>query len=303
MRVIPPVAITGPMLASSSVAEPSAGETVYSSATSYALDARVIRTETHRTYRSKQANNYNRTPETNPDWWEDVGPTNRWAMFDLANSKQTVSANGTLTVEVALTEWVDSIALLGLEADSATIDVIYSGSTVHTRTVDLEDREVHDLYSYFYSEFRTRPSLVLFDLPPYANSTIRLTLTRAGGSARCGSMVLGTQVYIGKTQYGAVSDAVNFSNVARDATTGVAALSATRNIPRTTQRLLIEKAAVNRMRQLRDDLNGKTAVWSALDDHLDGYFEALLVLGIARRFQVRLDKPTQASIELEIEGV
>ena len=50
MIVIPPIAITDSNLVSSTVAEPSAGETAWNAATSYTIGQVVIRTTTHRKY-------------------------------------------------------------------------------------------------------------------------------------------------------------------------------------------------------------------------------------------------------------
>ena len=50
MRALPPIPITPALLTSTTCAEPSAGETVWSAATSYKGGDRVISTTTHRTY-------------------------------------------------------------------------------------------------------------------------------------------------------------------------------------------------------------------------------------------------------------
>ena len=64
MIVIPPIPITSSVLASSTVAEPSAGEVVWNAATSYAVGDVVIRTTTHRKYECQIAGVDSTTPSS-----------------------------------------------------------------------------------------------------------------------------------------------------------------------------------------------------------------------------------------------
>ncbi|HEY0847393.1 MAG TPA: hypothetical protein VGE12_18635, partial [Noviherbaspirillum sp.] len=154
MRVIPPFedisAISASMLTSSTCAEPHATETAYNAGTTYALGATVVSATNHRKYESLQAGNVgNPLPSLptldNPNpataYWQDVGPTNRWAMFDLLRDTQTVQASP-LTVVITPGERVNSLALMKLEADSVTVTVTSGGSTVYSHTEDLNTREV-----------------------------------------------------------------------------------------------------------------------------------------------------------------
>ena len=301
MRVIPPLAIIPALLTSSTCAEPHASETAYNAATTYALDAVVVVAADHRTYQSLQAGNVGHTPSSSPTWWLDIGPTNRWKMFDLLRNTQTEQASP-LTVVITPGVRCNSLALLGLVGDSVAVTVTSGGLTVYTHTQDLNTREVLDWYDYFFEPFSTMPSLVLFDLPPYTNAIITVTITRAVGNVSCGSLVLGSYVYIGGTQYNAESDALNFSTVERN-TFGDTLLIPRRTVPKTNQTVVCKKSRVNKVRDLRDALNAVAAVWSGLDDITDGYAEALLILGYYRRFSINVAHPDDAIITLELEEI
>ena len=81
MQFIKPVSISDATLISSTIAE--TDYSAWSSGTTYALGDKVILTSTHRVYESLQAANTNHNPtEAASTWWLDIGPTNRWAMFD-----------------------------------------------------------------------------------------------------------------------------------------------------------------------------------------------------------------------------
>ena len=271
--------------------------------TTYALGdiVKVVGTNSHKQYESLQAANLGKTPADEAAWWLDLGATNRWAMFDLLRNTQTEWASP-LTVVITPGVRVNSLALLGLVADSVTVSITSGGAIVYEYTQDLGTREVLDWYDYFFEPFSTAPSVVLFDLPPYTDAIVTVTITRAAGNVSCGSLVLGPYVYIGAVRYNAESDALNFSTVERNAF-GDTLLIPRRTVPKTNQTILCKKSRVNKVRDLRDALNAAVAVWSGLDDITDGYGEALLILGYYRRFTIDVAYPDDAVITLELEEI
>ncbi len=301
MRVIPPLSITDALLTGSTCAEPSVGETAWVSGTTYAVGDIRIRTATHRQYQRVIAGAGTTAPELDTANWLDVGPTNKWAMFDLLRNTQTVQASP-LTVVITPGQRVNSLALLGLEADSVTVTVTNGGVLVYTRTQALGTRETLDWYDYFFEPFSFMPSLVFFDLPPYTGAVITVAITRATGSPKCGSLALGTYVFIGNMQYNAESDALNFSTVDRD-TFGNSLLVQRRSVPKTNQTVLCKKSRVNKVRDLRTLLNANPAIWSGLDDSADGYFDAVLILGLYKQFTINVAQPDNAIITLQLEEI
>lgn len=301
MRVIPPLTITAAQLTSTTCAEPHATETAYNAGTTYAIGNEVVVAADHRTYKSLQAGNVGHAPISSPTWWLDVGATNRYRMFDLLRNTQTEQASP-LTVVITPGVRCNSIALLGLVGDSVTVSITSGGSTVYTFTQNLSTREVLDWYDYFFEPFSSMPSVVLFDLPPYTNAIITVAITRAAGNVSCGSLALGTFVYLGGTQYNAECDALNFSTVTRDAF-GDTVFVPSRSVPKTTQTVACKKSRVNKARDLRDALNATPAIWSGADDSADGYAEALLILGYYRRFTINLTHPDDAIITLDLEEI
>lgn len=312
MNVIPPLTITDARLTSSTVSEPDAGspttETVFSSAGSptpaYALGAIVIDITTHLKYESLVASNTGLLSDTTK--WLLLGPTNKWAMFDLLRNTATV-APSPLTVVITPGTRIDSIALLGLVADTVTVTMDSAvgspSERYYTYTQDLSTREVFNWYDYFFETFSTQVSLALFDLPPYTTCVITVTLTATSGNVQCGACVLGSYVFIGDVVQQPESDVLNFSTVERDFDGGVNSMVQRRNVPKTNQQVLLDKSRVNAVRVLRDALNAVPAVWAGLDDSDDGYFEALLILGFYKRFSINLTLPDYAVITLELEEI
>jgi hypothetical protein len=100
LRLIQPVTIDGAALANSSVAEDDYPE--WSTGATYATGTRVIKAATHRVYESAANANVGNDPAGVSGKWLDVGPTNRWAMFDQALGSVT-SAADTITVALDVT--------------------------------------------------------------------------------------------------------------------------------------------------------------------------------------------------------
>ncbi|HEY8035207.1 MAG TPA: hypothetical protein VIF37_06420 [Methylobacter sp.] len=306
MRVIPPLTITDARLTSSSIAEPDTGEVVWVATANYAVGTTVIRTTTHRKYECQIAGVDATLPELATTRWLDVGPTNRYAMFDMLRSSATV-APLTLTTVLTPGERVDSIALLGMVADSASFTMTSAaggGIVYDSGMINLRRRRVFGWRDFLYAPFIRQPSAIFFDLPPYSDATITITLTISSGNVECGACVIGRQVYIGAVQYDAESTALNFSTVTRDFAGNVNTMTPRRNVPQTIQRIECDKSRVDSIYDLRNIMAGRPGVWSALDDSTsDGYFAALLILGFYTKFTINVRDPLIALASLDLEEI
>lgn len=311
MKVVPPITITDSLLVSSTLTEPEAGspstENPWSAAATYALEATVISTTYHRKYESLQTGNINHAlpvyPETENDWWIDVGPTNKWAMFDLYRNTQS-SGVSPIIVRISAGERINSVALLGLDASSISISLdsnVGSPSTnYYYHSEDLVTRDVDTWYEFFFAPFRTKESVVRFDVPPYAPpSILTLTITNTDGIAACGGVVIGTAEYLGETQRDAELEFISFSLVERDEF-GNATLVPRRNIPTTDQILLLDKDDVAAARTVIRELDAVPALWSSLDEDSHVLFDPMLILGICRQARfITADPDCQLRLKVE----
>lgn len=268
----------------------------YSGAATYAAGDRVIDATAHRVYESKVSANVGNAL-SDPTKWIHIGTTNKWAMFDFDRSIGTTQASP-LVVSFTPVQRVDSIAVLGVVGASVQVSMTVSASVVYTRTVSMTGRSTATWSGYFFGGFEQQPSLLLTDMPPFANATITVTIT--GATVTCGACVVGRSVHLGEVQYGAKNDALNFSRIDRDEF-GNSTLVRRKVVPRTNQTLLFDKAATNAVIGVRKTLNAAPAVWSGLIDTGDGYFEALLILGIYKQYEVSLDHPSKGVLNLELE--
>lgn len=305
MNVIAPFPILDAHLVSSNATEPAAsGETLWASAGTYALGDRRIRTTTHRIYEALVAH-AGRTalPEVDTAYWLDAGPTNLWAMFDLYRNSATVLVSP-LTLTLAMARRVNSLALMGMDADAATVQLLVGATVVYSNTQSLILRRTLNATDYCFGEFRYKPSVVLFDLPPITGARIVITLTRGGGgTVRLGAVVVGMQASLGEVDYAPKSEVLNFSPITRDAF-GNATLKPLPTVPATSQTLWADKAQVDKLRELRAALNSKPAVYSGMNAmNSDGFFEALLILGAYKTFSIELTSTKRVKVGLDLEEI
>jgi hypothetical protein len=307
-RVITPVTLTDAMLTSSSIPEPDTGEAVWNVATAYTLGQRVYLASNHVMYEALQANTgQNPLNDTQGDvdnppvYWLDVGRTNRWQMFNLLRNDKSIDASP-MTVVLTPGVRIDSLGLFGVVADSVSVTVDLGMDEVYSYTEDLNQRDVFNWFDYFFEPFSLKQNTAVFDIPPYSTGVITITLTSNTGSCSLGSLVIGNQTNIGNVEYGAQSDVLNFSRIDR-AFDGTALLTQRRSIPKTIQRVFSDKAKTNAIRRLRTNLNAVPAVYAGIDQTDDDYFEALLILGIYKKFTIDLTYPEHTLIELEVEEI
>lgn len=309
MIVVPPVQINALTLVSSTIPEPDTarGEVLWNPSTDYAEGTVVIRTTTHRKYERIGSGVDAGLPENTPKLWLDVGATNRWAMFDLTRNESSSSNSGVIEFVVKPGKRINTMALLGVQATKVKVEIFIPSNTdpVYEFESDMTTRNTTSWSDYFFGAFGYRPSVLIQDLPPYTDATFKVTVTNTntGTETKLSSVIMGNKVYLGATQYNARSDSMNFSTVNRDEF-GNSVLVRRRSVPKTNQTLWTPKDLVNSARTARNDLNAVPALWSGLDDvYDDPYFEALLILGIYKQFEIDISNPSVAKINLELEEI
>lgn len=301
MIVIPPL-LTNSSNTTSNVPEPSTGEVVWNASTNYTVGAVVIRTETHRKYECQIDGVDATAPENNKTKWLDVGPTNKWAMFDNLRSQQTRKL-GSMEVTITPGKRIDSLALLGLEAQTVTVWMTQGATTVWGPEVrNMSGRNTTTWSQYFYGEFSYVPTLLFQDIPPYSGAVIHIKIENDPAlEVACSEVIIGTKIYLGAAQYNAVSDSLNFSKIDRD-DFGTSVLKQRRTVPKLNVEVWADKNLVNQIRGARNDLNAIPALWSAMDDKYDDpYFEAVFIYGIYKQFEINISGPTLAVTTLELE--
>jgi len=305
--IVQPIAITDAMLAGASPAS-NVSEDDYPvwvggvSATTYALGDRVIMIATHKIYESLQNTNTNNDPRTSPTWWIEVGPTNKWAVFDNSVSSQT--ANPYL-IEYWLTPGraIGSIGLLNL-TDAYEIDItMYSPSTgspgiVYSKTIDLGLTETaSDWWSWFFA-FRNRPTQsVESDLPAYQDCIVKVQIV-GGADLAIGVLLIGQRREFGiGIKYGARVGIQDYSRIETN-DFGDTVLIQRAFAKRVSFELMINANEVDLFQNFLASIRAKPCLYIANKN-----YEATVLFGFYKSFEILINYPDHADCDMEIASL
>ena len=213
MRVIRPLTINDTTLSSSTVAEPDTGEIVWVASTRLTGDRRIS-TVTHRVYEVVATTSTTDDPvegvNATPPSWVDVGPTNKWAMFDTVNSTTTKEATS-LVIETEMGRITNSIA--GFAVSASTVNITVTDTTegeVFNRDLNMTDNsQVGGWYDYYSAPIIRATSFVVLDLPAYPLATVKITAEAA--SVEFGNLVIGNSVTLGTMLAGTSLQLLDYS--------------------------------------------------------------------------------------------
>jgi len=267
LQLLQPVAITNDQLVSSSVPETDAAE--WSGSTTYPLGARVIRAASHRVYESAIAGNVSDDPIAASGKWIDIGPTNRWAMFDQALGSLTSAANAiTLTLTAPA---IQAVALLDVTAATVRLQ-----ATGYDRTVAA-----------------SAGATTFLDLPA---GTTRVTVTIAGGSVSVGTLLVGKLVGLGVTEGSPTSGIADYSRKDVDDFGAVTIVERAWS-KRMAAKSLITTASIDVVANRIAAVRAVPSLWIGLDG-----LDSLTVYGFFKEFSIEVGETT-SKLSLSIEGL
>lgn len=297
MRIIAPNGITDAKLSSSTV--PENDFPTWNAASSYAVGAKVIRTATHRIYQCLVGGIDATVPELAPVRWLDIGPTNRWAMFDNAVGTVT-SASGAITV-VLRPGAVGGLALLELTGKVASITMkdAPGGSIIYSRTVVLDGSLIDSFYAWFYEEYAQLTDFVLTDLPVHFVSN-ELTISITGiTTVSCGVCHMGPTMEIGIAQTGASVGIVDYSRKSVDAF-GNYSITKRAFSKRSDMQIVTEAGRFNQIYRSLATIRSTPCIFIATEA---GGFEPLIVYGFYKDFSIDVAYYSHHLCNLSIEGL
>ena len=221
VNIMVPLEITAAKITSSTIS-PEDPNPAWSSGSTYAKGNQVFSASTHRVYESLKDSNTDHDPTVDanrfdatgaPTWWFEVGPTNKFAMFDGLVSTQS-SGGSPLTV-VLKPGAFNGFAMFGIDGDHlhVTVKDAPGGTVIYDYNEDLEGSAPPDYYEYFFDPFRPQTKFVATGIPPYSNSEITFTITKGSGNAKIGMFACGDLRPIGAPLRGASVEPQDFSYI------------------------------------------------------------------------------------------
>lgn len=294
---------TGNAPASSPAWWVSVGDTyaTYSGAATYALDDRVIDLVGHHEYKSLQGSNTGNAL-TDGAWWSDQGFNNRWQMFDTSITTQTEQP---VEIEVVFTgiNRNNSFALLNIEADNIRVVMTDSvdGDVYDSGVVSMlaNDGDI-GWWSYFFDPVAFLNDFAVIDdtgMPPYIDTTITVTLTRSGGVAKCGAVVVGLTRAIGATQYGADVGIKDFSTKTQD-DNGNWTVNERSFSKRMDAVLFADNSQIDELQRLQITYRAVPVLWVGSEQ-----YTSTMVYGFYKKFKVVISGPMHSWVTMQIEGL
>lgn len=269
----------------------------YAGGDTYALNDIVISTATNRAYQSVQAANTGHAL-TDTAWWLDLGPTNRYRMFDQTNSSQTVNG-GSITVSIEVTGRADSVALLNIAGATAQIiaETVEDGE-IYNETFNLVSTSgITDWYQYFFEPIVRKGDLTVYDLPINANPTITVTLAEPGTEAKIGSLVVGQSQFLGETIHPAKLGIQDYSRKETDDFGNFTIIQ--RGFSRRgTFKVIIEEARMDAISATLTEYRAEAVVWLGVDVYTSSW-----IYGFYRDFNFDLSNPEETYLNIELEGL
>ena len=298
MKIIRPTTITDALLTSSNA--PETDYAAWSGATTYALGAHVISAVTHRRYESLQGANTNHAV-SDPTWWLDTGPTNRWAMFDSVIGTLTVGAAG---IDVTLTPGAaDALAVVDTDAETVTVTMKQGATTVYSKTksTNVGGSAILDWSAYFFEPIGILTSLTFLDLPVYLSATVRIQAEGPDpdGPVSIGTLIIGRQMGLGSTEAGPEVGINDFSRKETDDFGNTIVVQRPFS-KRMTVRSMVEggQSVVDAMQRELAKYRATPLLWIGEDG-----WDSLTILGFYKSFSLDLAFSHIAYCSLEIEGL
>jgi len=276
----------------------------WDSGTTYDQGDRVILTSTHRIYESLLNGNLDNDPTvtSSPTYWIEVGPTNRWAVFDTSVSTQTAQANN-ITYQLVPGEAINTVAVLNIRAASQLTVTMVSPSTgspgvVYEETVDLSPLPLtSDWWAFFYGQKVVPTQSILLDLPSYSDGELTIEL-EGGSDLAVGVILLGQQQNFGiGIRYGARVGIQDYSRKETNAF-GETVLVQRAFAKRANFDLMVNKDEVDSLQNTLSTIRATPVLWIGSTE-----YESTTLFGFYKNFDILISYPNHSDCQLEIEGL
>ncbi len=293
MHIIPLKTIS---LISSNV--PDSTEQEWTQEATYSMGEKVKVTTTfpHKEYESVLDNNTDNAPGSKIGWKE-LGATNRLAMFDTYVSSQTQNPDS-IVVEIDSGK-CNVLSLFRLDAKSVTLETIYKGSVIETQSFNLRATRSRTFSDYAFGAVAYKRAIST-SIKIRAFSSVRITISKIGGIAKCGHVGVGRQEFIGKSEWGFDAGITDFSIVDENQWGQIyldpGDYADTIDFP-----VEVKTKAISRLKNRLTDLRATPIVVQGNNSDTD--HEILIVYGYIRDFRITGKGPVNSKCSLDIRGL
>lgn len=210
VKILVPITIDDSVLDSTNVSENPPAD--WNPATAYVAGDLVVRPSLHKIYVRNVDGTTATAPESDAVNWTFRGASNPYAMFDNKNSTQTTNADE-IIVEITPNTIVNGLYLANVDAfEVSVVGNDPADGEIFNETYSMQSPPTAaNWYDYFFDAIRYKKSLYV-PLPAYRNATFTVTITRTGGTAAVGNLVIGKVYNYGEgIEFGAGGGIISYS--------------------------------------------------------------------------------------------
>lgn len=271
---------------------------LWASSKAYAVGDRVMLE--HRNYEALMANSKVNPVSTitSPATWLDMGPTNRWRMFD--DKIGTVTSNPeSITLKVVPGKAVDALAFFGLDAASVYVRVTdpYQGIVFESQVSPVSTDGINDWYDYFFNPVELNEDFALLDVPVGSYGSIDIVIAKPGGTVSVGALIMGKMAVLGETLYGSSVGITDYSRKDRDDFGNFTVIERGYS-KRAEFDLMVMTAKVGATQRTLAKYRAKPLVWIG-----EVSYPSTILYGYYREFNLVISGPTVSDCSITVEGL
>ena len=240
-------------------------------------------------------------PPDNPDKWQDLGVTNKWAMFDQYVNTQTVNT-GSIDVTVTVQK-CNYLSLLEVEANNLTVEIIDpdTSEVLWSTSMSLRLDNSASWSDYFFGDFIYQRSVIL-EIPIYnLNVNVHVVLeTSSDAEAKCGFLICGRSQKLGCTLFGLHVGILDYSRKETDEF-GRTYLKQGKWAKRAEFDVEIENDKIDYVQRLLASVRATPCVWEVNNETTN--YESLIIYGFYKDFSVVIPNSVISQCSITVEGL
>lgn len=293
MRIIRPFTVDGDSLTTSNVPY---DNPLWLIGTTYDVDDLVRGADDH-DYQSLQAANTGHSLD-DPAWWLDLGPVNRFKMFDLSNTSQTINPDS-IDVTIEVSGVANSVSFINIVGE--TIRLIMStvaDGVIYDETVSLvSSGGVTDWWEYFFEPVTRYGDWTFNNLPTYLNPTIQAIVSDTGATAKVGSMIVGLSRNFGGVIYPSSLSIQDYSRKETDEF-GYFTIVERNYAKRASLKVFVGELNVDALTTILADLRATPVVFIGVEN-----FRSTWIYGFYKDWSWQFAGPNESYLTIEVEGL
>lgn len=233
-----------------------------------------------------------------PPTWKYIGAINKYKMLDNIQGTQTIDEEPLSTFTFFSTEPIDSVAILNCYCEEIAFIVEKDGGVIYSKIIPMVDNSmVLDWWEYFFLASGILTEIIVTDIPFTYGAEVQLAFSPLNGFTKIGELIVGSQFFIGWTQFDISLSIIDFSKKERDEF-GNTVIIEGNYFKKIDYPIVIENDSVNSVYKFLQIYRAKPILWIGEIERPE-----TIVYGFFRDFSIVISNPKTSTCSLQIEGI